>query len=179
MDLKLLFESHPWAAVYGPVILVTVLTYVFKVLTKVIRDRRWTFFDRTYFYFGMPLIWASFGRALSSLISEISGNGAIDKHFQFFAGWSFCALFVFAIHAAYDAPESELLRELKFIWQRDKEKAAIIGRRFTDAEPRFEDLAALQRRNLVGIASLVGLATFVIFDYLFVGSLAAILRNIG
>jgi len=83
MDFKPILLSHPWIAVYGPVILVTAMTYTFKVLTKFIRRKRCRFFEREYFYLGMPLIWASFGRAVPFLMADMSVDGKIDKHLVF------------------------------------------------------------------------------------------------
>lgn len=169
--LRSAFLLHPWTSVYGPVLLVTALTYIFRVLTKLIREKKWIFLDRTYFYFGMPLLWASFGRAISYVITEIINNSIIGRHMEFFVYWGICALFIFSIHATYEMSESDLLNELKFIWERDKKKEENMGREFNDVPPSSRDPAQLQIRNLVGVASLIGLATFAIFDYLFVRAL--------
>jgi hypothetical protein len=170
-SLRALFLAHPWVPVYGPVLLVTVLTYLFKVAARLIRDRRWTWLERSYFYFGMPLLWASFGRVLASFVSEISGGGDLDPYLEFLAGWAVCALFIFAIHASYELPEAELLEELRLVWQRDKQRAERMGREFVDPAPTHDTLVALQRTNLMCVASLIGLATFALFDYIFVGML--------
>lgn len=170
MDFKPILLSHPWIAVYGPVILVTAMTYTFKVLTKFIRRKRCRFFEREYFYLGMPLIWASFGRAVPFLMADMSVDGKIDKHLVFFFCWSFCALWVFVLHANFDIPENDLLDDLKHVWQTDKKKADDVGRSVA-AQPKLEDVAPLQRWYLVGIAPVLGLVTFAVFDYLFVRSL--------
>ena len=172
-SLRALFLAHPWVSVYGPVLLVTVLTYLFKVAARLIRDRRWTWLERSYFYFGMPLLWASFGRVLAFFVSEIHGGGDLDPYLQFLAGWALCALFVFAIHATYEVPETELFEELRLVWERDKQRAERMGREFVDPAPTYNTLVALQRGNLVCVASLIGLATFALFDYIFVGILVS------
>ena len=158
-SLRALFVAHPWVSVYGPVFLVTALTYLFKVAARLIRDRRWTWLERSYFYFGMPLLWASFGRVLAFFVSEIYSGG-----------WALCALFIFAIHATYEVPDAELLEELRLVWERDKARAERMGREFADPVPTYNTLVALQRSNLVCVASLLGLATFALFDYIFVGT---------
>jgi hypothetical protein len=169
--LRALFLAHPWVPVYGPVLLVTVLTYLFKVAARLIRDRRWTWLERSYFYFGMPLLWASLGRVLAFFVSDVDAGGDLDPYLQFGAGWALCALFVFAIHATYEIPDAELLEELRLVWERDKQRAERTGREFTDPAPTYKVLVSLQRSNLVCVASLLGLATFVLFDYVFIGTL--------
>src|SRR5262245_27905611 len=109
--LRALFLAHPWVSVYGPILLVTVLTYLFKVAARLIRDRRWTWLDRSYFYFGMPLLWASFGRVLAYFVGDVEAAGDLEPYLQFTAGWALCALFIFAIHATYEIPDAELLEE--------------------------------------------------------------------
>src|SRR5918996_926203 len=148
-DLRALFLAHPWVSVYGPVLLVTVLTYLFKVAAYLIRDRRWTWLERSYFYFGMPLLWASFGRVLAFFASEIYGGGGFGRSPPVFAGWALCALFIFAIHATYEVPDAELLEELRLVWKRDKQRAERTGREFSDPEPTYGTLVSLQRSNLV------------------------------
>ena len=169
-SLRALFVAHPWVSVYGPVFLVTALTYLFKVAARLIRDRRWTWLERSYFYFGMPLLWASFGRMLAFFVSEIYSGGDLDRYLQFLAGWALCALFIFAIPATYEVPDAELLEELRLVWERDKARAERMGREFADPVPTYNTLVALQRSNLVCVASLLGLATFALFDYIFVGT---------
>ena len=171
-DLKAVFTAYPLVPVYGPVIFVIALTYLFKVLSRLMRDKRWTWFDRAYFYFGMPILWASFGRGLARLVMDIREssegvNPTEGPYLWFFAGWALCALFVFVIHATYDLPEAELYEELKFLWERDKARAAKIHKTFADPEPKGSAPAALQRVNLVGVAPLMALATFALYDYLF------------
>ena len=169
--LRAIFLAYPWVSVYGPILLVTILTYLFKVAARLIRDRRWTWLDRSYFYFGMPLLWASFGRVLAYFVSDIESGADLEPYLPFFAGWALCALFVFSIHATYEGPDAELLEEIRLVWERDKQRAERTGREFTDPRPTYETLVSLQRGNLVCVASLLGLATFVLFDYVFVATL--------
>jgi len=74
------------------------------------------------------------------------------------------------LHANFDIPENDLLDDLKHVWQTDKKKADDVGRSVA-AQPKLEDVAPLQRWYLVGIAPVLGLVTFAVFDYLFVRSL--------
>jgi hypothetical protein len=102
---------------------------------------------------------ARVGRLVTDIRASSGGHSTNDPYLWFFAGWALCALFVFVIHATYDVPEAELYDELKFLWERDKARAARMRKSFADPEPKNSAPAALQRVNLVGVAPLMALAT--------------------
>jgi hypothetical protein len=191
-DLRYLFTSYPWTTVYGPFLLVTVLTWVFKVLTGFFRERQWEWFKRSHFYLGLPLLWASFGRVLGDLVTTASANpppaaDALDPFLRFFVSWLLLFWFVFALHAAYDQDPAKLLDDMRSDWNRKVDKWRHEQLEIAKAKAKQEQqpepmqvtapyptpapdeatIARLQRRNLTGYAVLMGLASFMLYDYLF------------
>ena len=191
-SLRDLFASHPWTTVYGPFLLVTVLTWIFKVLTGFFRERRWEWFKRSHFYLGLPLLWASFGRALGDLVNTATAEpppaaDALDPFLRFFVPWLLLFWFVFALHAAYELEPKKLLEDMRNDWSRKVDEwrreqlAAARAKAKKDQRPEPTEVTAiypidapdeaavarLQRRNLAGYAVLMGLVSFVLYDYIF------------
>lgn len=76
-EVAAFLHANPWAAAYGPVLLVLLLTLGYKVAIRLISTKkpqlRWADFR-----LGLSLLWASFGRAFGKLVSDVSDPNATD-----------------------------------------------------------------------------------------------------